>query len=282
MLYSDVHLHVNPVRGLGAEKVAKKFKSKGGWFISIISLPPYHYGFTDMSVESYRKSLDLITREAMKAKTYGLEVVKFLGFHPAEIDNYYKLGVRSDKLLKLVDEVFELMESALRDNLIDGIGEVGRQHYGTSPERFVFSESVMIRALMLARDYNVPIQLHLEQGGLATAYSIKLIAGTLGISTEKTIIHHANLETAIWSDSYGVVFTAPIRYFDERYASNKWRYCMIESDYIDDPSRPGASAYPWEIPDTINKFIEKNVLTEEQAYKILVDNVVKTFGVNPP
>ncbi|MEM0367967.1 MAG: TatD family hydrolase [Desulfurococcaceae archaeon] len=282
MLYSDVHLHVNPVRGLGAEKVAKKFKSKGGWFISIISLPPYHYGFTDMSVESYRKSLDLITREAMKAKTYGLEVVKFLGFHPAEIDNYYKLGVRSDKLLKLVDEVFELMESALRDNLIDGIGEVGRQHYGTSPERFVFSESVMIRALMLARDYNVPIQLHLEQGGLATAYSIKLLAGTLGISTEKTIIHHANLETAIWSDSYGVVFTAPIRYFDERYASNKWRYCMIESDYIDDPSRPGASAYPWEIPDTINKFIEKNVLTEEQAYKILVDNVVKTFGVNPP
>ncbi|MEM4952810.1 MAG: TatD family hydrolase [Desulfurococcaceae archaeon] len=282
MLYSDVHLHVNPVRGLGAEKVAKKFKSKGGWFISIISLPPYHYGFTDMSVESYRKSLDLITREAMKAKTYGLEVVKFLGFHPAEIDNYYKLGVRSDKLLKLVDEVFELMESALRDNLIDGIGEVGRQHYGTSPERFVFSESVMIRALMLARDHNVPIQLHLEQGGLATAYSIKLLAGTLGISTEKTIIHHANLETAIWSDSYGVVFTAPIRYFDERYASNKWRYCMIESDYIDDPSRPGASAYPWEIPDTINKFIEKNVLTEEQAYKILVDNVVKTFGVNPP
>ncbi|MEM0001929.1 MAG: TatD family hydrolase [Desulfurococcaceae archaeon] len=282
MLYSDVHLHVNPVRGLGAEKVARKFKSKGGWFISIISLPPYHYGFTDISVESYRKSLDLITREAMKAKTYGLEVVKFLGFHPAEIDNYYKLGVRSDKLLKLVDEVFELMESALRDNLIDGIGEVGRQHYGTSPERFVFSESVMIRALMLARDYNVPIQLHLEQGGLATAYSIKLLAGTLGISTEKTIIHHANLETAIWSDSYGVVFTAPIRYFDERYASNKWRYCMIESDYIDDPSRPGASAYPWEIPDTINKFIEKNVLTEEQAYKILVDNVVKTFGVNPP
>lgn len=270
------------MKGLGAEKVAKKFKSKGGWFMSIVSLPPYYYGFTDTSVESYRKSLDLITREAMKAKMYGLEVVKFLGFHPAEIDNYYKLGVRSDKLLKLVDEVFELMESALRDNLIDGIGEVGRQHYGTSPERFVFSESVMIRALMLARDYNVPIQLHLEQGGLATAYSIKLLAGTLGISTEKTIIHHANFETAIWSDSYGVVFTAPIRYFDERYASNKWRYCMIESDYIDDPSRPGVSAYPWEIPDTINKFIEKNILTEEQAYKILVDNVVKTFGVNPP
>lgn len=282
MLYSDAHLHVNPLRGLGAEKVARKFKSKGGWFISIVSLPPHHYGFTDVNVESYKKTLDLIAREAVKAGAHGLEVAKFIGFHPAEVDNYYKLGVRADKLLKLVDEVFKLIESALKDNIIDGIGEVGRQHYGTSPERFVFSESIMTRALMLARDYNVPVQLHLEQGGLATAYSIKLLADTVGISTEKTILHHANLETATWSELYGLMFTAPIRYFDERYASNKWKYCMLESDFIDDPSRPGTSAYPWEIPDTISMFVEKNILSEEQAYKMLVDNVVKTFGVKPP
>jgi TatD-related deoxyribonuclease len=282
LFYSDAHLHVNPMKGLGADKISKKFKSKGGWFISIVSLPPYHYGFNEVNVESYKKTLDLITREAVKAKEHELEVVKFIGFHPAEIDNYYKLGVKADKLLKLIDEVFKLIEQALRDNLIDGIGEVGRQHYGTSPERLVFSESVMIRALMLARDYDVPVQLHLEQGGLATAYSIKLLASNIGISTDKTIMHHANFETATWSELYDIVFTAPVKYFDEKYASNKWKHCMMESDFIDDPSRPGVSAYPWEIPEVIDKLVEKQVLSEEQAYRILVDNVVKTFKVKPP
>ncbi|MEM4717627.1 MAG: TatD family hydrolase [Desulfurococcaceae archaeon] len=282
MFYSDAHLHVNPVSGLGAEKIAKKFRNKDGWFISIIALPPHHYGYTEPSVESYRKTIELLNREAIRAREQGLQVSRFIGIHPAEIDYYYKYGISADKLMKLIDEVLKLFEQSVINNLVDGIGEVGRQHYGTSNERLVFSEIVMVKAMNLARDHGIPIQLHLEQGGFATVYSIKLISGLLGIHSDKVIIHHSNIETAYWAEYYEHPFTAPVRYFNEKYASIKWRRCMIESDFIDDPQRPGVSAYPWEIPEVLGNLVEKGVINEEQAYKIQVDNIVKYFGVSYP
>lgn len=282
MIYSDAHLHVNPVSGLGADRIARKFKSEGGWFISIVSLPPYHYGYNEVSIDSYRKVIELINREAIKAKSHGLTVARFMGFHPAEIDHYYRLGVSPSKLMRLVDDVVRLIEDALRDGLIDGVGEMGRQHYGTSTERLVFSEIVMVRLLSIARDYGVPVQLHLEQGGLVTAYSIKLISSIVGLHSSKVIIHHANMETATWAEHLEMPFTAPVKQFNDKYASLKWRYCMIESDFIDDPSRPGVSAYPWEIPEVIESHVRNGVLSEEDAYRILVDNITRFFGVKPP
>jgi len=282
MLYSDAHLHVNPVKGFGAGKIAKKFKSIGGWFISIVSLPPYHYGFTEPSIESYRRVLEILQREASKAREQGLEVAVFMGLHPAEVDYYYKQGVKPDKLAGLVDQVLKLIEDSIKTGVINGIGEVGRQHYGTSPERFVFAETIMVKTLILARDYDVPVQLHTEQGGFATAYSISQFASLVKTPLSRIILHHANLETARWTEYFGIPFTAPVRHFDEKYASHKWINCMIESDFIDDPERPGVSAYPWEIPTVLNKLVEKGVVTEEQVYKIMVDNVARLFRVKPP
>lgn len=282
MLYSDAHLHVNPVKGLGAEKVAKKFKSLGGWFISIVSLPPYHYGYVEPSITSYSKVLEILVREASRAREQKLKVAVFMGFHPAEIDNYYKQGVKAEKLVKLVDEVVKVIEDALKTGLIDGIGEVGRQHYGTSAERLILAEAVMVRALALARDYGVPVQLHTEQAGLATVYSVKTLVDQLKTPANRVILHHVGLETALWAERLAVPFTAPIRSFDEKYASYKWTLCMIESDFIDDPNRPGVSAYPWEIPEKLDRLLESGVISEEQLYRIMVDNIAKFFEVSPP
>lgn len=282
MLYSDAHLHVNPVKGLGAEKIAKKFKSENGWFIAIVGLPPYHYGFSEPAPDSYRKVLELVNREASRVREQGLEVVRFMGIHPAEVDNYYKLGLRGARLYSLVEEVLKLLEEALKNGVINGIGEVGRPHYTTSSERLLFSEIIMVRALTLARDYGVPVQLHLEQAGFVTAHSIKVLAELSKINLSKVILHHVNLETATWAEELNIPFTAPIKQFNEKYASQPWRHCMVESDFIDDPSRPGVSAYPWEIPSVIENHLRNGVLSEEQAYRILVDNIVKYLNVKPP
>jgi len=282
VLYSDAHLHVNPVRGYGAEKIAKKFRNQGGWFMAFASLPPHYYGLSGLNVESYRKVIELINKEAAKAREIGLQVARFAGIHPAEIDNYYRQGLRPDKILELVDQVLKVLEESLRNNLIDGIGEVGRQHYTTSPERVVLSEIIMVNALALARDYDALVQLHLEQGGAATARSISMLAELVGFKPCRVIMHHTKLETAIWANNYNLPFTAPIKYFDEKYASYTWKYCMIESDFLDDPTRPGTSAYPWEIPVVIEEHIKRGVLDEDRVYKFLVDNVVKCFGVTPP
>jgi len=270
------------MRGLGAERVAKKFKRLGGWFIAIVALPPYYYGFEEIIVESYMRVVELISREATRARELGLEVARFMGIHPAEIDEYYRRGVRGERLYSILSGVLKLVESAIRNGLIDGIGEVGRQHYTTSPERFVLSEILMREAMILARDLRVPLQLHLEQGGFITVLSIKTLIDSLGVSSRQVILHHTNTETSSWVSNYKFPFTAPVKYFNEEYLKSGVEYCMLESDFLDDPMRPGVSAYPWDIPVVIRNLLMKGIMSEEQAYRILVDNVVKYMNVKPP
>ena len=40
--------------------------------------------------------------------------------------------------------------------------------------------------------------------------------------------------------------------------------------------------YPWEIPKRVGKLIEEGTTSEEDIYKICVENIVKIYGVNPP
>ncbi len=283
VLFSDAHLHVNPVKGFGAEKIAKRFKKENGWFIAIVALPPYYYDFEEISPSSYMRVLDLLNKEAAKAKEVGLEVVKFMGIHPAEIDEYYRRGVKGEKLYSVLREVLKLIENSIKNGLLDGIGEVGRPHYTTSPERLVLSEIIMRDAMTIAKDLGVPLQLHLEQGGFITALSIKLLLNMLGLSNRQAILHHVNSETSFWASIHSLPFTAPVKYFNEEYLkSNLAEYCMLESDFLDDPRRPGVSAYPWDIPVAVRELIARGLITEELAYKILVDNVVKYFSVKPP
>lgn len=282
MLYSDAHLHTNPVKGLGAEKVAKKFKKEGGWFIALVALPPYHYDYMESDVRAYRKVVELLWKESLKARENGLKVASFIGFHPAEVDYHYKRGLRGEEIFKLAEEVLRVIENAIKEGLVNGIGEVGRPHYSTSPERAILSEAIMMRTLLIAKDHNVPVQLHLEQGGFATAYTVRFLVERIGLKPEKVLLHHANIDTAVWGERFGFYSTVPVKNFSEKIISQKLIRYMIESDFLDDPQRPGVSAYPWDIPSVVKINLSKGLITEEDVYKVMVDNVSKFFGVEPP
>ena len=55
---------------------------------------------------------------------------------------------------------------------------------------------------------------------------------------------------------------------------------MLETDYLDDPKRPGAVMGPKTVPRKTQKAIEGNVLSKEQVHKIhteLPDSVYREF-----
>lgn len=282
MIFSDGHMHSNPVQGLGMSKIAKKFVSEGGWLVVVVSLPPYHYGINELGSQAYERVIEILNREAKIARSYGLKAVRLAGFHPAEIDEYYRRGISGRDLFELVEGVVSLYEKALKDGLIDGIGEIGRQHYATAPDRIITSEIVMSRFMELARDYNAVVHLHLEQGGWVTVYSIMKLLDRIGFFKNKTIIHHANHETARHAESYGLPYTLPIKKFEYRDHIAVSNLAMIESDYIDDPRRPGVSAYPWEIPAKISEMLSQGQIRDEVVYRLMVDNPSRIYGVSPP
>jgi len=283
MLFADGHMHSNPVNGLGVERIYRKLEDLGVWFVALVSLPPHHYGF-ESTLDGYFKALEVFIGECRKAKATKIRTLCFAGLHPAEID---RMACRDkhklQEVLTLVEKVYKAVESAIRRGDIDGIGEVGRPHYKTSPEGFVASEIAMRWALIKARDLGVPVHLHLEQAGAATATDIDEVLSLLHVDKNRVVLHHLDIATAREAQSRGLVFTVPGKYEALKAAFKTLRpYYMVESDFIDDPKRPGVSSYPWDAVNNQKKLLTEGVVDEEYLSKINIDTVVKVYAVEPP
>ncbi len=262
------------------EKIAKKFKEEGGWFIALVGLSPWHYEM-EGNLEGYEKALEIVVRECERAKSTGLQCFPLYGFHPADVDKH--LGrMKAEEVLEFGMKVMDLIEKACKEGKILGIGEVGRQHYKTTPTAVVIAEMIMNRAMEIAKDLDCVIHLHTEQGGKVLIKDLEWRINKIGIRKEKVIIHHARGVTLEEAVKANFPATCPaIEGSLERASKLEPKY-MPESDHIDDPKRPGVVMYPWEIPKSFRKLIERGVISEEYAMKLNVDNVVKYYGVKPP
>ncbi len=287
LLFADAHMHTNPVHGLGASKIVERFKKEGGWFAALVSLSPWSYALDFEGFKSYEDVVNILLSECKNAEEVGIKVACLSGFHPADVDTLidkYKLDPVKvlDLGLKVIDHVAKLC----REGVLDGIGEVGRQHYKTLPERVIISEMILRRAIEYARDYDCKVHMHLENQGIIT---VELISRELQFlkagrqASRRLLFHHTKPSLVIEAFRRGHYSTIPglPRMLEYTFKHLEPVY-MIESDYIDDPSRPGSVIYPWEMVKAAKRLLEKNVVSEEYLHKINIDNITKYYEVKPP
>ncbi len=283
MLIADSHLHLSP-RGFGAGRVAKKFRESGGWFMGLVSLPPHYYGLS-LSLDGIIKSFEMHARMCEEVRKEGIKVYCLAGIHPASVDRLVKqLGeTRSGKVIKLCEEALKILERMVKRGVLDGLGEFGRPHYRTLPTSFTLNELVLVRALELARDLHVVIHLHLEEGGMATVLTVENLVKQVGTRKNKVVFHHSTVGLAELAGEYGYSYTVlgkseVVKELVSR-ADLKGK-ALLESDYLDDPRRPGAVMYPWDIASELEKLVGK--VGREIIELLNIDNVVKVYGVSPP
>ena len=283
LLFADGHMHSNPVKGLGIRSIAKRFKQYGGWFIAIVSLSPQHYGF-ELTLDGYRKSVEIVISECRAAYEEGLKVACFAGVHPADIDQLILQDPKkSNKVIALAINIVNHIAEMIKEGLLNGIGEIGRPHYKALPESFIANSIVMRYAMNVARDLQCLVHLHLEQGGYITIYDVNEIITLAKLSKDNVIIHHSDILTAHYAQEFGFMFTIPgkLPVLAEAFKRFEPSY-TIESDFIDDPKRPGVSSYPWQIIENQRKLLDEGLISEEYLYKLNVDNIAKAYNVTPP
>lgn len=281
-MIADGHAHVTP-HGMGGEILGKKFRESGGWFIALVSLPPHHYGFEN-NLEGIRKSFHAHINECRKVRESGLEVACIAGLHPALIDNMLKsVGPsKTDKVLDIAYAAIEDLRKLRTEGLIDGFGEFGRPHYRTLPESVIVNDLLMHRVFEVVKDYGGVIHLHLEQGGAATVWSVDAMAKCVGIEKTRILFHHASIGVALEAQKVGYYSTIMGKEkVLSRAAEVGLEYFIPESDYIDDPKRPGVVMYPWEIAGEVKK-LRNSSMIERLLNKVMIDNVVRLYGVAPP
>jgi TatD-related deoxyribonuclease len=282
LLFADAHLHSNPINGLGSENIARRFKERGGWFIALVGLPPTSLGLRP-DLEGFTKSIEMLLKECEKLRNLKIRYSCLGGFHPAMIDkmiDVYKMS--PEKVFEISMKTIEYAVKLVREGLLNGLAEIGRPHYKTSPEHIVLADTIFDNVLEIAKENDLLLHLHLEEGGWATVYNVYLKIKRYSLDPWRVILHHnriKNLKPAIY---YNLISTVPaIPQIIENIKDLEKNY-VFESDYLDDPSRPGRPMYPWEIIDNSLNALRNNILSYEDLYKIHVDNIIKIYNVEPP
>jgi TatD-related deoxyribonuclease len=269
---TDDHMHLNLKRGRGIEAI-KEFRNAGGTHVLIVSLPAGELGLEVTKAVDFKAVYDDTVEAARQAGEY-VKAYAVVGVHPAEyIGLANSLGL--ERAYAIVKEGLEIAAKYVAEGKAVAI-KSGRPHYPVSAELWETSNALMRYAMDLCVDEDCAVQLHTESEP-DTMRSISDIALQAGLPPYKTIKHFS--PPAVRECESLNVFPSVIcssGALEEALAQGT-RF-MLETDYIDDPERPGAVLGPKTVPRKTKEAI-RNGVPEEVFYKIHKENPEKSYGI---
>lgn len=240
----DDHLHLDPDNARGIEAV-KDFARSGGTHLFVVNKPSWHLGVEADEGEDFRavfeRTLEIVDEAAAVLRGTAWPV---LGVHPGLIS-------------RLVDERDFTPEEA-RDLMCAGIDvaaeytadgtavalKSGRPHYDVSEDVWEASNDVLKHALAKGAETNVAVQLHTEMTDDLT--DVADWAAEQGLPPARVVKHYAVGELAGVTPSV----MCEKEYLEEAVETEE--FFLMETDYVDDPDRPGAVMGPKTVPRRVD------------------------------
>lgn len=276
MIITDNHMHLDP-KGLGVE-AAKKFQRAGGTHLFIVYKYAKDYGIDVKDEKDFEKAYDIVIElcREVNEKT-DLKAYCIVGIHPSEVVELYK-KFGDEKTWDLCTKTFDIIAKKYEEKEIIGIGEIGRPHFPVSNEILEFCQKVMNEGLALSKDLNCAIQLHLESfENKEKFYELEKTVKKYG-RKERVIKHFAPPNVKIF-EKIGIMPSIIASEKNIKEAIKGGNRFLMETDYIDDLTRPGAVMGPKTVPRTTLKLLNSRILSEDDIYKIHKENIEKLYKI---
>jgi TatD-related deoxyribonuclease len=269
---TDNHMHIDP-RARGLEAV-KEFQKSGGTHIILVTKPSWSIGITVKKPEDYLAVFDETVEIASKIREIGIGAFPVLGVHPAEISKlteYMDLSEATETMKKGL----EIAAGYVERGLAVGI-KSGRPHYPVSAEKWTASNEIMEHAFSLGKEQDCAVQLHTESVGETELLDIAQRAKKTGIKMHRVVKHYSPplVKTCEKLGIFPGVIS--VKGAIEQALEEGPRF-MMETDYIDDPDRPGAVLGPKTIPKRTLKLME--TYGEEPFWIIHKENPEKVYDI---
>jgi len=235
----DDHMHLDPVNGRGAG-AAREFARVGGTHLLVLNKPSWSLGTDVEHPEDFREPFDLtveVTREASEALDGRAWPV--LGVHPALISRLLDRGFDVGEARELMQGGIDVAAEYVADGPALAI-KSGRPHYDVDEDVWAASNAVTCHAFERAAEVGCAVQLHTESGEDFT--EIVEWAEDRGLPREQVVKHFAGGRTE------GPIPSVIARREELDAAVEAGRPFMMETDFIDDPDRPGAVLGPKTVP----------------------------------
>ncbi|WP_226041746.1 TatD family hydrolase [Natrinema sp. DC36] len=266
----DDHLHLDPDNHRGIDAV-RDFARLGGTHLLVVNKPSWHLGVEAETGEDFRevfeRTVEIVDEASSELAGRAWPV---LGVHPGLVS-------------RLVDERGFAPEDA-RDLMQAGIdvaaeyvesGEAlalksGRPHYEVDDDVWDASNEVMRRAFEHGADLECAVQLHAEASEDMTA--VAEWAEAAGMPAHRVVKHYAGgrLEGP----------TPSVMSEKDRLetAAERGEPFLMETDYIDDPDRPGAVLGPKTVPRRVRWLLENG---HDTAVRIAhVETPKRVYGID--
>ena len=246
--------------------MAQKFHRSGGTAMIIPNKPTWTVG----EGCDFKKAMELVVgyvdRINSETKVQAFAVV---GSHPAELSRLLREGTTLGDGEQLMREALETAQKLVLEGQAVAMGEVGRPHYEVSPEEMEVHNRLLLYAMELAREADCPVQLHTESAGPDEFLEFAQLADQAGLKREKVIKHFSG-PLVLPEENHGLTPSLISSGDVIRAGLKKGTNFLMETDYLDDLSRPGAVLGPKTVPRRTRKLLNTGLISEDDAYRIHV------------
>ncbi|WP_247728608.1 TatD family hydrolase [Halovivax limisalsi] len=239
----DNHLHLDPEAGRGIDAV-RAFARSGGTHLLVVNKPSWHLGplpeGPDHFDSVFERTIEIV--EAASAELPG-RAWAVLGVHPTLISRLTDAGLDPETAGERIRTGLERAASFVADGRALAL-KSGRPHYDVSPAVWEESNACIRRALDLASDVDCALQLHTEATEDLT--DVSRWAVEAGLEPHRVVKHYAGgrlegVTPSVMSDRDRL----------ER-AAERGDPFLMETDFVDDPDRPGAVLGPKTVPRRVS------------------------------
>ena len=277
----DNHAHTNPVIGMGPRELAKRFRREGGKFIVIVALLTWSLGLTPGDLDSVRRMYDMTVESARIINEEGVKSVAVVGLHPAEGYELLRRGWSREEVLNFMRKGIDLAAEYVKNGKAVGIGEIGRPHWDVPKDVVDLFNELLEYAFGVAKDVNAVVHLHLERNGINTASSIIDMVKRVGNRPYSVVMHHAEPIVIDIANDNGLMPSIPMgRKGEFEEAVKHGPRFVVESDFIDDPRRPGAVIPPWTLVKKLRTYLVNGFINEDFLRVLCVENINRVYGVD--
>ena len=270
----DNHIHLRAeFQGVAA---AKAFERAGGTAM-LLTHTPYDevpIGRGEDFEAAYRKTLSMA--DAVRATTT-LQVFVALGPYPVEF-LALRDAIGPEAAVEAMQQGIDEAARHIAEGRAIAFGEIGRPHFAVAADAISACNDLLEYAMRSAKGLGCAVVLHTEDPTPQTFAEIVEIASRAGLAADRVVKHHSTPFTRP-EDTHGVVPSILAKEELVKMALRGSPRFLLETDYIDDPRRPGAVLGPATVPRKTRAWLERGVLREDDAWWIHKDLPERTYGI---
>ena len=274
MYILDNHMHLRP-EGENVEAV-KKFCKAGGSHLVLAHIP-----YRDIQItgeESYGRAFNRTLKMAEKVrKETDAQVFVTVGPYPVDLVHMVErmpLRDAHDIMIRGMDLAAGLAE----EGSIIAIGEIGRPHFPVPEDIGEASNEILRYGMERAKEVDCPVVLHTESATPETFRELAEMADDVGLSRDRVVKHFCP-PIVSEKENHGLFPSIIASKKNITAAASQGCRFLMETDYIDDPRRPGAVLGPATVPKTTKYMLQEGLLTEEDVITVHKTNPESVYGI---